>query len=360
MRWASARGDSVVLDHGQKRAQIAGAVMLAGVLSAPAKLPPESTSKTPSPNQSGLNIGDSFQELKGPKDPSQYTSSQQSPVIKARDSHAITPLFTDKELSAKPEATAETQQSSTLHNSVTLLSTLSAIAAYGIFFRQLKQGKTPGNLPAAIMYAVNDSALFLAALLTPGQGITTRIAYGIFSGFGILVSRQLLITRPKEETTGEQPRSRSLWSSFDATEKRCTIAASTGIALMLASNLPVVASVIPQSYLALAGAGLGVTVNALSSIPLIKTMLKRDPQDTNGELTSNATPIPLGRRLWKTAAPAIPYALGVVTLVASALTVETFSFSTLLSPVGMTFTSIALTVSVGVWAWRESGKVKQP
>ena len=208
------------------------------------------------------------------------------------------------------------------------------------------------------MYAVNDSALFLAALLTPGQGITTRIAYGIFSGFGILVSRQLLITRPREETTGEKHR--SLWSSFDATEKRCTIAASTGIALMLASNLPVVASVLPQSYLALAGAGLGITVNALSSIPLIKTMLKRDPQDTSAEHTSKATPIPLGRRLSETAVPAIPYALGVVTLVASALTVDTFSFSTLLSPVGMTITSIALTASICVWAWRESGKVKQP
>jgi hypothetical protein len=335
-------------------------VILAGVLSAPGKLPAESTFKEPSPNQSGLNIGDPLKELKGPVAPSQLASSQQPPGIQARDSHVTTPLSTEKDPSTKTETPSETQQSSTLHNSVALLSTLSAIAAYGIFFRQLKQGKTPGNLPAAIMYAVNDSALFLAALLTPGQGITTRIAYGIFSSFGILVSRQLLVTRPKEETTGEQPRSRSLWSSFDATEKRCTIAASTGIALMLASNLPVVASIIPQYYLALAGAGLGITVNALSSIPLIKTMLKRHPQDTNGEHTSNATLIPLGRRLWETAAPAIPYALGTVTLVASALTVDTFSFSTLLSPVGMTLTNIALTVSVGIWAWRESGKVKQP
>jgi len=349
-----------VLDRGGNRVGVA-AVALASVLAAPAKLPadPPETARQP-PNQTGMNIGDSFNGLKGPVAPSQYESSQQSPVSKARNSDAITPLMTDKEHSRKPEATAETQQSSTLHNSVALLSTLSAVAAYGIFFRQLKQGKTPGNLPAAIMYTVNDSALFVAALLTPGQGITTRIAYGVFSGFGILVSRHLLNTRSREEITGEQPRSRSLWGSFDATEKRCTIAASTGIALMLASNLPVVASVLPQSNLALAGAGLGIAVNASSSIPLIKTMLKRDPQDTSTEHADSSTPIPLGRRLRETAAPAIPYALGTVTLVASALTVETFSFSTLLSPVGMTLTNIALTVSVGVWAWRESGKVKHP
>jgi hypothetical protein len=349
--------DGVVLGREGKRVQVAG-VILASVLAAPAKLPaaPPAPEK-PSPNQSGLNIDDPFNELKGPLAPSEPASSQQTPRIQAREPHATPLLTTDKDISTKPESRSETQQSSPLHNFVALFSTLSAIAAYGIFFRQLKQGKTPGNLPAAIMYTVNDSALFVAALLTPGQGITTRIAYGIFSGFGVLVSRELLKTRPREESTEDQPR--SLWRSFDATEKRCTIAASTGIVLMLASNLPFVASTVPQSSLALVGAGLGITVSALSSIPLIKTMLKRDLQPTTDEPTSEPTRIPLSQRLWETAGPVVPYALGTVTLLLSALTVDKFSFGTLLSPVGMTLTNIALTTSVGIWAWRRSGEPRR-
>jgi hypothetical protein len=41
------------------------------------------------------------------------------------------------------------------------------------------------------------------------------------------------------------------------------------------------------------------------------------------------------------------------------LTVDKFSFGTLLSPVGMTLTNIALTTSVGIWAWRRSGEPRR-
>jgi hypothetical protein len=79
-----------------------------------------------------------------------------------------------------------------------LLASLAALVAYGWFYRQLKDGKQPGNLPAAIMYTANDSTLLMAALLTPDQGWSTRIVYGIFVGVGVLISRHLLSVAKRE------------------------------------------------------------------------------------------------------------------------------------------------------------------
>jgi hypothetical protein len=102
------------------------------------------------------------------------------------------------------------------------------------------------------------------------------------------------------------------------------------------------------------GATMGVAVNALSSIPLIQTMLRREPQEAREGSIDKTTPTPLYESIARTMKPVFPYALGTATLIVSAMSVERFSVETLLSPIGMTITNVALTASIAVWPWRQS------
>jgi|GEM_PF-6025632 len=240
-----------------------------------------------------------------------------------------------------------------------LAASLAALVAYGWFYRQLKDGKQPGNLPAAIMYTANDSTLLVAALLTPGQGWSTRIVYGIFVGVGVLISRHLLSVAKREAGAEHEGRSSSLWSSFSTLEKRCCVASSVGIAAMVASNVPLIASQVPQSLLVMFGALTGVVVTAVASVPLMKTMWTPTPQSDHAQLDPGSSHVPLTQRVKETVRPILPYSLGTLSLVTSALMVEKFSFQTLLSPVGMCAINLLLTASVGVWAWRRAGQGKR-
>jgi hypothetical protein len=129
---------------------------------------------------------------------------------------------------------------------------------------------------------------------------------------------------------------------------------------MLASNLSFVANHVPQSTLVMFGAAMGVAVNAIASAPLIKTMWSQKPQSEHTPAETRDNSLPFAYRMKQTVIPMLPYVMGTVSIVTSALLVEKFSFETLLSPVGMCVTNLILTASVGVWSWRrttEQGRI---
>jgi len=332
-------------------------LVLAGVLADPAKVsadPP--VSEKTAPNYPTLTTEDPFSQLTTPPVGVPSTSSLGALDTNAGSPGAKANITTNKSAVITASAATTTEQDTTKPNYSAIFSSLAAIASYGLFYRQLKRGETPGNLPTAIMYTVNDCSLLLAAVLTPAQGMSARIVYGVFAGFGVLITRHLVATTRNEQKEGAELTSGSLWSKFSDTEKRCTIAASIGIAAMLSSNLPIVTAAVPQSFLVMFGASMGVAVNALSSIPLIQTMLRREPQEARERSIGKTTSTPLWERLSRTIKPVFPYALGTATLIVSAMSVEKFSVETLLSPIGMTITNVALTTSIAVWSWRQSGK----
>lgn len=329
-------------------------VALAGVLARSGSLDAEVQSEKPSPAAVAQPLTSSLRELTLPTKQLENDegAGTQAAAVRAASSQNIS-------FPATSEATVSATQNNLVQGYGAAFASLAALVSYGWFYQQLKDGKQPGNLPAALMYTANDTTLLLAALLTPTQGLSTRLVYAVFVGFGVCVSRHLMHTIKQERGAEYDGRVASLWKSFSKLEKWCCIASSLGIAAMAASSLPFVAGYIPQSLLVMFGAGMGVAVNAVASAPLIKTMWARTPKaEVSQGNPSNAKVSFLGR-MKETARPVLPYLLGTASLVTGALMVEKFSFEALLSPVGMCVTNIVLTVSVGVWAWRRSKDIDE-
>ncbi len=140
-------------------------IALAGALTSAAKVDAQISLEKPSSPSITQPLGEALGDLSAPLvGPGRELLSTSPAVMAEVASERKTPSLSD------PEAARAQTQNNPTQSYGTLLASLAALVAYGWFYRQLKDGKQPGNLPAAIMYVANDSTLLVAALLTPKQG----------------------------------------------------------------------------------------------------------------------------------------------------------------------------------------------
>jgi hypothetical protein len=220
-----------------------------------------------------------------------------------------------------------------------------AVAAMGWYYKQVKTGTTASNLVSASLFLANDAVLFGSALMTPGQGVTTRAVYGIFAGVGIAVLHAVLQqSKKKAELQGQSASGSQSRPSLSKTDWFCIAACSMGLAALAATQVPWVKGLVAKETLVLFGSALGATVNFVAAVPFIfNCLLKPKP----GEQTIDAH-----RGVARAVlAPVAPFALGSFAIATGLATLEEFTLATLVSPVGLLTTNVLLTTSVGIWAY---------
>jgi hypothetical protein len=268
-------------------------------------------------------------------------------VIPARESKQDNPiLFAASQEGATREVR---QQKANEFDPKSLVSPVLAIVGYGMYCWQAAKGKTPANLSTTIMYAVNEFSLILAACFTPNQGLSATLVYTVYAGYGLVLASHLLKQTNFSECNGLSKRIAKVWGDFQTYEKWCSVCAGLGITLMLLSKIPTVADTMQPSSVAMLGAIIGVSVNAIASVPLLKDIWNEKDKDQQGQQPHAS----LTQRQLEAWLPVVPYALFLASLIGSAVTVEEFSYATLISPLGMGITNIVFTTVVAAKSWRK-------
>ncbi len=220
-----------------------------------------------------------------------------------------------------------------------------AVAAMGWYYKQVKTGSTASNLVSAWLFLANDTVLFGSALMTPGQGITTRAVYGIFTGVGIAVLHAVLQqSKKKAELQGQSSSGVQSLSSLTKTDRFCIAACSMGLAALAATQVPWVKGIVAKETLVLFGSSVGALVNFVAAVPFIVNCLsKPKPEEQTFDADKGIARAVL--------IPVAPFALGSFAIATGLATLEKFTLATLVSPVGLLTTNVLLTTSVGIWAY---------
>lgn len=228
-------------------------------------------------------------------------------------------------------------------NLLSLLGTSAAVGSMGWYYLQVRKGTTASNLVSASLFLANDTVLFGSALMTPDQGLTTRAVYGVFTGMGVAVLHAIW-RQNKSKPREAEMEGKSGASPLSKTDRFCIAACSTGLLALAAAKVPLLSDIIATERLALFGAFSGAVVNLVAAAPLIKSCLSKPTADEKNVDAAKG---------WfrAIAAPIAPWMLGTTALAAGVATVEQATFATMLSPVALLATNVALTTSVGIWAY---------
>lgn len=229
---------------------------------------------------------------------------------------------------------------------MTVIGVCTSAMSLGWYYLQVRARTTAASLPTAMLFTANDIVLLGSALLTANQGIGTSLVYGIFV-LGNAAVFNTLWRLEGVEGASENSR-RPLFARFTTTDKACIVACGLGMLSLVASKIPFLTRGLDAQQIVLCSAGIATAVNIVACVPLYVNALAAPKQDEKLDVTIG--------RLRAIALTVAPLALGTVGLVSSLLTIDVYSMSTLMSPLGLALNNTCLSVAFGVWTWRRSAK----
>jgi len=238
------------------------------------------------------------------------------------------------------------KQNGLLTFAMTIIGVSTSAMSLGWYYLQVRARTTAASLPTAMLFAANDIVLLGAALVTAKQGIGTQLVYGIFVLGNVAVANTLW-RREGLEGASENPR-RPLFDRFTTTDKACIVACGLGMLSLVASKIPFLTRGLDAEQIVLCSAGIATAVNIVACVPLYVNALAAPKPDEKLDVTRG--------RLRAISLTVTPLALGTVGLLSSLFTIDAYSLSTLMSPLGLALNNTCLTVAFGVWAWRRSAK----
>jgi hypothetical protein len=228
---------------------------------------------------------------------------------------------------------------------MTFFGACTSAIALGWYYLQVRARTTAASLPTAMLFMANDMVLFGTALATANQGIGTKVVCGLFLMCNAATFSHLW-SREGADDSAKTSR-RTLFSRFSVMDKFCMIACSVGIVSLVATKIPFLTPGISPAELLLGTAIVATAVKIVCSIPLYVSALAA-PQPGEELAVKRG-------RIHTIGTTVMPLVLGTVGLASSLFTIEAYSLSTLMSPVGLTINNAALTIAFGIWAWRRSG-----
>ena len=215
------------------------------------------------------------------------------------------------------------------------LGALCSVSAMAIFYRQLKRRETPVSATSIGLYTTNDTLLCATALFT-GQGIVGVAVMGTMAVCGAVCTREAM----KQSQHALK---------FQNTDKICAALCVPGLAAVCVSQTSLLTPYISPVNLAMIGSVLGVAVNLISSVPLMREQLSPVKPDEKLLDVQNG-------RAWAMVKPVMPYVIGSMGMGLAVLNAGSMSFTQLFQPAALFATNVVLAGMTLLWAARRASR----
>lgn len=213
------------------------------------------------------------------------------------------------------------------------LGALSSISAMALFYRQLRRKETPVSATSIGLYTTNDALLCATALLT-GQGIVGAAVMGSMAVCGAICTKEA-ITQSRGAL------------KFQTADKICVALCIPGVLAACISQTSLLTPYISAVNLAMVGSVLGVAVNLVSSVPLMREQLA--PVKADDKMLD----VQRGRA-WAIAKPVLPYLIGSLGMGLAVLNAGGIGFTQLFQPAALFATNVLLSGMTCLWAIRRA------